>query len=315
MSRPASVTAAAVVVVAGSVFAIIGGIASVYFALSPGFRAMRPQAANPTFVTGILIALAAITLAFAAWGIATSIGLVRMRSWARVSLVVFAVLLAFISLISAVGVFAATPVQPGMAPQMARNLRYGVAGVYAIPFAIALWWLIQFNMASTKAAFANANPDALVNGRPLSMSIIGYLLIIGGAFCVIPLLMGMPGYIAGGVLTGWPARALYAAFGGAELYAGIGLLALREPARVAAIAVCCLGPLNGIALALIPGAQARFEAVQRAQLHTLVPPASVPPHSYLLPVVLGSALALVPIWFLVTRRTAFIAPDGSAASL
>src|SRR6266446_138377 len=83
MSRPVGVTASAIVAILGSIFTLLFAV----MGISSLFIETQPQPPNsPQFV----IVGAAMFTVFAGIGIWTSVGIFRLRSWARTSILVFA---------------------------------------------------------------------------------------------------------------------------------------------------------------------------------------------------------------------------------
>lgn len=313
-SRPTSITASAVVAILGSIVTALFGAGMIYISVSPTFQAARAKQLDPSQLRGLMIAVTAFIEACAVWGIATAVGLVRLRGWARISIVVFAaILLVGASFAFIVSLTAPLPPQPGVPAHFTTGFRTIMAVIYAIPICIAAWWLFLFNRQATKAIFANADPASASSTRPVSISVIGYLLIIGGVGSLYPVLAGLPGFFAGGVFTGWSARIIYAIIGAAEFFAGTELLELRERGRLVAIGVCCVTLVNGLGVIFSPGAAQRFIALQSARFSE-VAPRTVPPHSWVMSGAWVGLVALVPLWYLIRRKSAFRSTDDAVHS-
>ncbi|HEX9085558.1 MAG TPA: hypothetical protein VF836_12540, partial [Gemmatimonadaceae bacterium] len=84
MSRPVGLTASAIVAILGSILALL--LAGILVA-TPFIATAQPQPPNGA---QFAIAGAAIFAALAGFGIWTSVGLFRLRSWARASILVIA---------------------------------------------------------------------------------------------------------------------------------------------------------------------------------------------------------------------------------
>ncbi len=243
-------------------------------------------------------------------GIWTAVDIFRRRGWARVSMLVFAALLTFIGASAAAAILVVPfPLQRGVDPRTMHAIRLGIAGVYAVLAVIGLWWLVLFNLPSTKEYFAKdaSGVPATPPARPLSISVIAWWLLAGGLLSAVPGAIGMPAFAFGAVLTGWAALATYSALAVAQVLLGAGLLRRIESARRAAIAYFCLTAVSGALAFAPPGFTARMEAFQSA-MPSVFPagtPAQMPTLSAVLAVP-GIALAALPIWFLVRRRAAFV---------
>jgi hypothetical protein len=193
---------------------------------------VAPQSQPPNSAQ-LVIAGAAMFAAFGGIGIWTSVGLFRLRSWARTSILVFAVFLAmccFFSLLLTTFV----PPAPDVTGSTVERFRTVMIVVFGVPLAIAIWWLIQFNTPSTKAAFASPVAEA-ASRRPLSITVIAWASIVGGVSAVFGILARQPLFFFGALFNGWIAGVMYAVVGALSLYIGKGLLDLREEARVLAI--------------------------------------------------------------------------------
>jgi len=100
--------------------------------------------------------MGAVFAAFAVWGVSTGIALFWHKRWARISIQVFGVALALLSLLSGfggiVGLRALIAQNPGPA---AITLGLAQIVIYPIQIAVAVWWLVLFNTRSVKTAFGD----------------------------------------------------------------------------------------------------------------------------------------------------------------
>src|SRR5215208_8224403 len=197
MSRPVGVTASAIVAILGSILALFFAVLSV---ASLFIETGQPQPPNSA---QFVIAGAATFAALAGVGIWTSVGLFRLRSWARTSILVCAGFLAVGSIFSLL-VTMVVPMPPEISAGTEGTFRRVAAVMFGIPFAIAAWWLIQFNTRSTKAAFASGVAEA-ASPRPLSITIIAWTNIFGGVSALFPILTGVPAFLFGATFNGWMA--------------------------------------------------------------------------------------------------------------
>jgi hypothetical protein len=311
MTRPVGVTASAVV-------AIIGSVVTLLFAGLMVASAYIPEAQIPSSYRGIVMWAAAAFVTLAALGGWTAVGLFRMRDWARTSILVFAGIMATLSLLSLVLVMVIPlPPTPGATPNApsASTMRSVMAAFYGGPLVIGVWWLVLFNKKSIKQAFTAAGAPGEASRRPLSVSIIGWWNVVGGAICLIPATMSMPAFIAGVILTGWSATLAYVFFAAVGLYLGWGLLKLDERARVLMIAWLALSAVHVAYVALVPGPRDRMREFERSLRIEGMPPqqpafdATTFATSMMLFAVVFFALA---IWFLVRNKAAF-RHDGEPA--
>ena len=303
MTRPAGVTASAVV-------AIIGSVVTLVFAGLMFVAAYVPEAQMPPNNRGLVTWAGAAFVVLAALGIWTAVGLFRMRSWARTSILVFAGIMAAISLMTGVMMsIVPLPPLPNSSPGAETKFRLVMVVIYLVPLLIGVWWLVYFNRQSTREAFASTATPGEPSRRPLSISIIGWWNIVGGAICVIPAAMKMPAFIAGFILTGWSATLIYVVFAALGLYLGWGLLKLDERARLLTIAWWALSALHTAYIMLVPGPRERMLEFQKT-----VQIASTPPQPALDMTVFMTFISLftvavvaLAIWFLVRNKSVFLA--------
>jgi hypothetical protein len=301
MNKPAGVVASAVVAIIGSVFTILMAVvilATVFIE--------TPQSQTPGY-PGVAIGSALMLTGLAGLGIWTAIGLLRLRPWARVSILVFAGFMAVtcVLVLVMIGIMPIPP-SPGAPPEAERIVRPTMYVMFGIPVAIAVWWLIQFNTRNTRAAFEAASPAAM-SRRPLSISIIGWISIVGGASCLFPILARTPAFLAGATLTGWSAGIVYAFFGALSLYIGWGLLDLRERARRVAIAWFALSFVHMAVVTLVPTFRRRMLDAQvsiQQQSQTQPLPFDMTGFAYLMLAVL-TLISIVAIAFLLRHRSSF----------
>jgi hypothetical protein len=294
MSKPAGVTASAIVAILGSTLSLaVGALMVVALFIEP------PQSKPPISVP-LGIAVAAMYMIFAGLGIWTSIGLLRLRPWARTSMIVFA---GFLGVIAIFG-FAMTIAGP-MPASSGQGFRLGLAVLFAVPLAISVWWLIQFNTRSTKAAFASSGADT-TSARPASITIIAWMMIAGGVSCVFAIFGRAPLFLLGATLTGSTAGVLYAVFGALSLFIGKGLLELREEARLLGIGWCGVTVVHMALVTLVPPLRERLLEMQRALMANEGTPVSFDLATMtILTFFLSAILVGTAIWFLIRNHDAF----------
>jgi hypothetical protein len=304
MSRPVGVTASAIVAILGSIFALL--LAGVLVATPY----IAPPQSQPPNGAQFAIAAALMFVALAGIGTWTSVGLFRLRSWARTSILVFAGFIA-VGCIFSLLITMAVPMPPATTAGTEHIIRRTIAVMFGIPAAIGVWWLIQFNTQSTKAAFASPIAEA-ASLRPLSITIIAWASIAGGAVCLFPMLARMPAFLFGATFNGWIAVVIYAFFGATSLYIGKGLLDLRERARVVAIGWFGFSFVHTSLVTLVPTLRQRMLESQRAL--TQNQPNSIPfDQGMMLNMIFafGAIVAAVTIWFLIRNRAAFVRAENS----
>jgi hypothetical protein len=304
MSRPVGVTASAVVAILGSILTLV--FASMAVA-SLFIETTQPQPPN---TASFVVAGALMFVAFACIGFWTSVGLLRLRPWARTGILVFAGFLAagsiFILLMTM-----AVPMPPDMDAGTQHTVRRLMVGMFGIPFVIAIWWLIQFNTQSTKAAFASsiAGPASM---RPISITFIAFACIFGGVSCLFAILARAPAFLFGASFNGWTAGVIYAVFAAVSLFIGKGLLDLREEARILAIGWCGFWLVHASLVTLVPPLRQRMLELQRAMVATDKTPTPFDPGMLTnLGFAFTVTMAAAAIWFLIRNRAAFVGAENS----
>jgi hypothetical protein len=302
MSRPVGVTASAVVAILGSIFTLV--LAS--FAVASLFiKTTQPQPPNsaPFVVLGALM-----FVAFACIGFWTSVGLFRLRPWARTAILVFAGFLAAGSILPLLMIMT-VPLPPDMSADTQHTVRRLIAGMFAIPLLIAIWWLIQFNKQSTKAAFASSIAGP-ASARPLSITIIAVTCIFGGVSFLFAILARAPAFLFGASFNGWSGGVIYATFAAVSLFIGKGLLDLREEARILAIGWSGFWLVHGSLVTLVPPLRQRMLELQRAMLQDQRNPMPFDPGMLAnVSFAFTAIIVAVAIWFLIRNRAAFVGAE------
>lgn len=340
MRRSGGVTAAVVVLFACSalvlLFAVLVPIAV--------FEAPLPQPVPP-FMHGMMIGMGVIYLLCAAWGITTGIGILQLRAWARISMLVLSGTVAVFSVFGSIGAIAGPlmvldPRVPREA--MVAGLIVGLV-VVTIPLALAIWWLVLFTRRSVRLQFAPgvtlepAQPPAFVRPvayaegaatyvspkmqlsyrRPVSIMVIAVCLLAGCAF--FPLMFFYPANwrvtaIFGVMVMGKSFLAVSAILSAANLLLGIGLLRLKAWARRGSIAYFVVMLANtGLSVRVI----GRVVEMMQKQMDIPAPqlPAAFMKTMAAVGFIFGVCLDVAAIYFLVTRHAAFDGrPPGGTAS-
>lgn len=165
MRRPAGVILAAIVMALIALVGLFASVPSLVFSIFSHSRVIP----NLPGVRAALIAGAALMLAFFLFCAFTVVRLIGMRRSGRVSAVVIGAVIFFFSGLSGLGILFARQyaalLPGGPASGNVQNLLIGVAGFYFLVACIGLWWIVYFNLASVRAAFAEANAPLPI-GRP-----------------------------------------------------------------------------------------------------------------------------------------------------
>ena len=270
-------------------------------AASPDANANLPLPLRP-----VLFGVAVFFLLLTIWSITTAAGIFRRREWARLSIVIFAVLLVGMGVSAVVGTLVA-PVPPNASVSEAAmgRIRLMIIVLYSAMAAVGVWWLFLFNSRRTKDYFSGAALEDR-GGRPLSITLIGWFLLLSALVTAFSAIVQVPGMFFGVLLTRWTALAAYSLLTAVNIYLGVGLLQLHQSARIAGIVYFAILAANSIAMFALPGFPARIQAIQDAMRGFVrVDQIPIPFESYWIFGLIGAVIAAVPIWFLVRRRAAF----------
>ena len=302
MKKLFGVSASAVFTLLGSLlmlgFSVLLGLTLV---ISPGPGPMPPETKF-----GLVVALTMFGM-LGAWGTTTAIGLFRLRNWGRISVLIFAALLALTGVVSGPVLLLIPP--PATAPPNYGAVRGMIAGVYGALALLGVFWLYYFSRRVTREAFLGTS-TVESGGRPLSISIIGWWLLVTGMVTVLASPFRMPVSMFIWIVTGWTTAAWYIAFGALWTYVGYGLLRLRPIARKLAIALLCFGAANSLVFFLSPGRDERFGTFM-SRFHFL-PQAPAPVHFPPFALIPGIVALGVPLWFLITTKKAFQSAELSS---
>jgi len=336
MKRSTGVTTVAVLSLIGSIFTLLMGIV---FALAM-FYAPVPRSnefhGSPMFFKGVTVTALFIYLLLALWGTLTGIGLLRLKNWARISTVVFSVLLIIMSGFGVlVSLFLTIPPVPNKPadPSAITAIRVFMGAFWLVLLGIGTWWLVFFNRvrvreqfvpafaggftaqgsAAAQASYAGPTTGAMRRKRPLSITIIACFLLAGCVLIPLNLWFHTPAAFFTKLLNGEAAATYYLAITLLQLYLGIGLLRLQPAARRVGIAYFIFCFVNAASFNFAPGGRARMLAfldMTRSRYPWLPPwQDSALQFDSTLFLIFGVGFGLVPLvvalYLLITRRQAF----------
>jgi hypothetical protein len=328
MARSGGITFSAVVVFLGSAFAILCGAFAVLGSLIASHAGLGTAA--PMDFRYIAMVEAVFYFGFGGWGIASGIGLINTRQWARVSMLVFACLLLLFSLPTVLVIAFVRlpePSNPNLPANFMAMMRIGMAIVFGLIAALGGFWLYFFNKKNVKAQFLSARPagEAMVAGlsaqrssaRPLSITIIGWYLLITSGVTLLSLLFSrsffhgqsIPLCFLGFFVFGRSAVLILVVWMTAQLVAAVGLLKLRNWGRVVTIWLQVLGIANLVLTFGPPANRVRFQQIMETMIASMHP--GLPQtFSFSLPawigIVASAPIVLVVLWFLITQKRAFL---------
>jgi hypothetical protein len=275
---PATPRASTAITVAG-IFAILSGacVALLSVATLTLFSSTRFAKSSlfPAFMLPVLIFFWIFLLLCGLFLSVVGIQVIRLRNWARISLLVIAGLMLFFGVMGIAVIFVTLFVSPPADPRVSRGLLAAIlALIYAIPTAISAWWLILFTRSSVVAQFhdfamlqaprAPSTMSVFNNPEcPLAVRIIGWYL--GSFILVIPFIPFLPSSVPamyfGKVFFGPAALGVYAFNFALISIPGIGLLLLKRWSYPLTIASQLLASVNAIFTTSSPSYEASVRAV------------------------------------------------------
>jgi hypothetical protein len=161
MTRSAGVTANAVIALLGSVLALAMGALMLFgmvFALQSA--PVEPSKDFPlpaVYLKAFMMVIPLVYVLPAIWGICTGIGLLRLKNWARISIIVFGGLLAAFGLFGAFGALIVSlvklPNTPEVDPAAMTLVRVVMVFFALLELGLGAWWLYFFNRSTVKLQF------------------------------------------------------------------------------------------------------------------------------------------------------------------
>ncbi|MGD0442658.1 MAG: hypothetical protein ABSA39_01860 [Edaphobacter sp.] len=328
MKRPVGLVLSAIVLGLAAFFLLLTTALMVFAGILA--RNQPSISAAPHFVTYLMLALSVFYSALSVWAILTVIGILRLRSWARYSILIIggglAVIGCFAALFTVLGrtMMSRLPTQqPAVDPHVMTAVFLFLAAFYLLIAAVGIWWLVYFNLRPVREIFQNPNAllssDAATSVRlsrvPTAIKIIGGFLLFSAIMCLFCILLPFPAFILGFILTPTATHILYLGFAALTATMGYGLLRLKESARILTIAFQIFGCVN-IGLATLPWYQAQFRLYMTQITSSMLAfPTQPQTFAYGRTFILLSCLWCliiygVVIWLLHRHRAAFKTPPS-----
>jgi len=257
-------------VIAGGIFAILGGVLGALFNLAAlvlfSFSKFPPGATYPDFLRPALYVVWIFFLFCALFLVVAGVQVIRLRNWARISLLIVAGCLLFFGVVGIVVIFVTIFGVAATDPIVSKAALATVLAVtYGIPVVIALWWLILFTRSSVVAQFrASAAIEAQSPaisafrlskpGCPLAVRIVGWYLASFVLF--LPFLpffpRRLPAFFFGHLYRGPAALIFLVLYFALLIIPGFGLLLLKRWSYPLTIASQLLVCANGLAATFSP---------------------------------------------------------------
>jgi len=326
-NRSTSVTFAAVVAILGSLFLLLCCSVGLFEILSLNF--IRTTSQVSPFVRNALLATQGFMMCVSFFGVATGIGLLYLRNWARISILIWGGLSVFFSVPGVPNGYlilsSPIPNAPALLTDGMQVDRWILLFIDGIPLMIGIWWLVLFNRESVKAQFAGVrvSPDSNLPQKPrcpLPVVVLAWFCITSILnLLFLPFLpFPVPVLIFGWVLPRGIALAVLILNCLALLLAGIGLLKLKPWSYSLTIGLQLFWLASTIVSMLSPNYYAVMDSFLRemkASLHlpeTQFSPANFS-HHFGWAVVLGVVFAGVVLGLLIYYRPRFLEAASKAA--
>ena len=280
VQRSAAVMASGIIAILGSLVTAIGILIGI-MGLFLSARYPNPMDSMPglrVITTVVMAFFFAVTI----WGAFSGVGLIRLRNWARVSVLIWSGLTAPFCILAIVFV-AILPMPPTPNQAFMRVILPLFAVIfYGLPMVIAVWWLILFTRPKIVAQFKPLVPagglgdpfgaipvtvaaDGSVASPgygvpaplpgpsvPLPVIVLACFFLLSSLSVFFIFFIHMPAMVFGRAFTGLTGSVVYATWCLLYAIAGIGMLRRVSWAYSVAIAVQILGIVSGIITLLSP---------------------------------------------------------------
>lgn len=328
MRRPAGVTVAAILLGILALFGIVAegaGLVASIFVHNPAM----PQVPG---VRATMIGATALELGFFVFCAWTVVGLVRLRSWARVGVLIISGLLCFFCAVGGIGILLAryyvAPLQSGPNSAVAQAVLVGIALFCFLLSLIGVWWLVYFNRESVRRAFAaapiltqGAGPAGTIGmaavpaeprmpGWRIVIMVWSWLILVSVLYLPMALWMRTPMFFFGTILRGWSGTVVLLVFWAVEIYMAVGLLRRWKPAWYVAL-FFQIYAVGYSATFLLPGVRGRFlayiqELMERSYQGMAAPTVFLSARLIGFGFSLGLVLIAVLTWALIQRRDDYL---------
>lgn len=271
MKSSIGVTLCALVVIAGSALVLAGGVGMAYVFLGPMSReffdpASLPPGADVNFMRASGLAGALIFSVLGIAGILTGIGLIRLWRWSRYAVIAYSGFVVLTSvLFGVVAIVAPPPSTVTQGPEFERFARMAMLAFDAAWLIGGTGFLFFFLRPKTAEQFNGSGPAVAHATRPLSITIIAWLMIVSGVF-MLPwpsFSLNLPAFFLGITFGGLASKLFYLAYMTAYVAVGVGLLRERPVALTAAIVLHALALINSLTMA-VPSVWANYQRVIRS---------------------------------------------------
>ncbi len=328
-SKPsASTIAAAIVAILAGLFVLLC-CSLAFFGTLLNTLPANPVEAQP-FVRSAMLATLGFMMCLAIFGIATGIGLILLRNWARISALIWGGLCVFFGAVGIPMAFFIPLVPPESVPNLSADgmqaVRWILLFFYGLPLIVGIWWLILFNRKTVKAQFAatatSTGPGRTQRSRcPLPVAVLAWFYITSILnLLFLPFLpFHVPTFVFGRVLSGSAGVTVLMLSSLAFAAAGVGLLKLKLWSYSLTLGLQVFWLASGAVSVLSPNYNAVMESFLKDMQSSLHLPESQfsPPnfmHHFGWASVLGLLFAGAILGLLVYYRTRFLEAAAATAS-
>ncbi|HEV1992961.1 MAG TPA: hypothetical protein VGR03_01380 [Candidatus Acidoferrum sp.] len=264
------------------------------------------------------------------FGIATGIGLIYLRHWARISILIWGGMSVFFGIFGTLIVFlmplSPTPNTADLPTGSMAAVRWIFLGIYGLPLLIGIWWLILFNRKTVKAQFVGAResadpglPQKPSCPRPVAVLAWIYITAILNLLVLPFLPFRLPVFVFGRVLpgsVGWTVLILSCL---ASFVAGVGLLKLKPWSYSLTIGLQLFWLASTVVTVLTPKYNVVMDSMMKERQVSLhLPESQFSSVNFALhygwTVILGLVMAGAILGLLVYYRPRFIEAASRAAS-
>jgi hypothetical protein len=136
---------------------------------------------------------------------------------------------------------------------------------------VGVSWLVYFNRQKVREAFTGEPGTVVESRRPILISVIAVLNMIGAVFCLLLVFIPMPAAIFGWILDGWGKVALYLVIAALTASVGAGLWQLKEWGRLLALAMQVFGIIFYCVYLVRPSLMLRYIAEIQQRMSPMQP--------------------------------------------
>lgn len=277
-------------IVAAGISAILGGamvvLCFVFVFLVTRTNIPRAEQAMPAYQLTLARIVWGALIAGACYLVLCGVEVIRLRNWARISLLVFSGMMLFFGIFGVLAVLlvilaSEMPGPPGTKAGVIAALVF----VYGLPIVVAFWWLILLTRRSVVAQFqakaAKLPPSRQLRfikpGCPLPVSVVAWFLLSSVlSLAILPFLpFSVPFVLFGRILQGPVATALLLTQFLLIAAGSIGLLRLQRWSFPLIVATQLFYLANGLITLISPNYLEQVRTIL-AQMHLPPMPAGAP---------------------------------------